>query len=237
MRALCFATGNLYRAIGKENIFKTISQLNVDGIELTLGADFVQRLPSESDERFFKNYSLNSIHSPRNFSLEFVSQKEMIVGLDILEDYSKRLQSKSIILHPTQILPKNFLKYSQLNFLTENLNPMNGMNRPRLGYETALNENPSFGLCIDVSHAYDYGINEVEYIVKKWKHKIKQVHFSNNRYHKDHLSFKKVGKSFLKSIEPLRELTVPIVLEEDMKFTKVNEIKEELKRVRNILGF
>jgi hypothetical protein len=237
MRGLCFATGNLWRLIGKKDIFQIISSLDVDGIELSLGKDFNERVLTESNQVIFKNYSLNSIHSPFRFTLKYVSENEIFDGLSILQDYSKRINSKHIVIHPTQVLPKDFFQKSSLSFLTENLNPQKGIDRPRLGYEVALNENTSMGLCLDVSHAYDYGVNETEYIVKKWKHKIKQVHFSNNRYHNDHFNFKKVGKSFLKSIEPLRELNVPIVLEEDMKFTTVKEIKDELKRVKNILGY
>jgi hypothetical protein len=237
MRALCFATGNLRQLIGKEDIFKIISSLDIDGIELTLGKDFNERKLIESEEEIFRNYKNNSIHSPFQFSLKYCSEEEMFNGLEILKNYSKRIKSTQIITHSVQLFPKNFNEQSGLNFLTENLNPKKGKDRPRLGFEVALNNNPDLGLCLDASHAYDWSINETEYIVSKWKHRISQVHFSNNRYHKDHLTFEKVSRSFLKSIEPLRELNVPIVIEEDMPYSKVNDIKEELKRVRNILGF
>ena len=237
MRALCFATGNLRQLIGKTDIFKIISSLDVDGIELTLGKDFNERKLQESDESVFKNYKHNSIHSPFRFSLKYCSIEEMFQGLEILKDYSKRINSTHIIAHPVQIFPEDFDKNSSLNFLTENLNPKKGKDRPRLGYEVALKNNPGLGLCLDVSHAYDWSINETDYVVSNWKHRIKQVHFSNNRYHKDHLVFEKVSRSFLKSIEPLRELNVPIVIEEDMPYSKVNDIKDELKRVKNVLGF
>jgi hypothetical protein len=36
--------------------------------------------------------------------------------------------------------------------------------------------------------------------------------------------------------EPLKDLNVPIVIEEDMRYTKVNDIKKEIKRVREILS-
>jgi len=237
MNELCFATGNLWRLIGKKDIFEIISQLNIDGIELTLGKNFNERVLTETNQEICKKYSQNSIHSPFGYSLKYISEKEVFDGLKILQEYSKLTNSKYVIVHPVQTFPKDYFQKASLDFLTENLNPKKGKDRPRLGFEVALNNDPSIGLCLDVSHAYDWSVNETEYIVSKWKHKIKQVHFSNNRYHKDHLSFEKVGKSFIKSIEPLKDLNVPIVLEEDMEFSTVKEIKEELERVRKILGF
>ncbi len=237
MRALCFATGNLRQLIKKQDIFQIISSLDVDGVELTLGKDFNERKLNDSQFDILKSFKFNGIHSPFLFSLKYMSEQEMIDGLNILKDYSKKIRSSHIITHPVQIFPKDFIKISSLNFLTENLNPKKGKNRPRLGFELALRDNSDLGLCLDVSHAYDWSTRETEYIVGKWKSRIKQVHFSNNRYHRDHFPFKKVGRSFLSSIEPILELDVPIVIEEDMPFSKVSEIKDELKRVRNILGF
>ena len=56
MQSLCFATGNLRRLIGKKDIYEIISKLDIDGIELSLGSDFVKRTPTESNQNIFRNY-------------------------------------------------------------------------------------------------------------------------------------------------------------------------------------
>jgi hypothetical protein len=233
MNKICFATGSLWRLIGKKDIIEMISELDIDGVEYTFGKYYNERIPNEKDFDILKNYKYNSVHAPFRLSLDWVSKDEFnkIIGL-VANDY-KKMNAKNIVSHPTQVLPK---KLPKIDFVTENLNPKQGKDRPRDGFEKVLNKNSDWGLCLDASHAYDWGIEETERIVKKWKKRIKQVHFSNNRYHKDHLTFEKVSKDFLKSIDPLKDLNVPIVIEEDMYYTKVNDIKKEIKRVREILS-
>lgn len=234
MRKLCFATGNLWRIMGKVDVVDLISELDVDGIEYTYGRFYNERIPTEKDFDILRNYNFNSVHAPFRMSLDLMNQDEFEKIISLVAIDYKKMGAKNIVVHPTIVLPN---KLPNLDFITENLNPMKKPKlRPRLGFEKILNKNKDWNLCLDASHAYDWGVCETERIVKKWKHQIKQVHFSNNRYHKDHLSFEKVSRDFLKSIEPLKELNVPIVIEEDMHYTKVSDIKKEIKRVRDILS-
>jgi endonuclease IV len=234
MRSLCLSTGNFSRAHGKKAI-SIINSLDVDGIELMCHHFSLCGRPSEKGWGIIKGYDRISFHAPRNFSLLDSSNDEFNdILLEIKADY-KKVGASAVVTHPTNKLPK--ILSSKMNFLTENLNPMgNPKLRPRLGFEKVLNERDDFGLCLDVAHAYDWGVEETDRIVKKWKHRIKQIHFSNNRYHKDHLPFEKVSRGFLKSIEPLNELNVPIVVEEGMPYKKISEIKKEIKRVKDILS-
>jgi endonuclease IV len=234
MDKLCFATGNLWRIANKIDVMEIISQLDVSGVEYTYGKVYGERIPNEKDFDMLKNYNYNSVHAPFRLSLDLVSEEEFNETMDLIVSDYKKMGAKNIVSHPTQKLPD---KLSKLDFITENLNPKGVPNlRPRLGFEKILEKRSDWGLCLDASHAYDWDPLETERIVKKWKKRIKQVHFSNNRYHKDHLTFKKVSRGFLKSIEPLSDLNVPIIIEEDMPYTKVSEIKKEIKRVREILA-
>jgi endonuclease IV len=209
MVELCFATGCLWRLIGKKDIFEMLSKLNIDGVELTYGKYYGERKIFEKDFKILKKFGFVSMHSPFKLSLDLMSRKEFDSTIkNIYKDY-KKSNSQHIVFHPTIVLPKNLPKMS---YVTENLNPKKGKNRPKLGFEKVLKQRKDWGLCLDASHAFDWGVNETDRIVKKWKKRIKSVHFSNNRYHKDHLSFEKVSKDFLKSIEPLKELNVPIII-------------------------
>ncbi len=234
MRALCFATGNLWRLIGKKDIFEIISSLDIDGVEYTYGKHYEERKPSEKDLGTLRSYKYVSIHSPFRLSLDLMPKENFNSIINLIALDYKKMNAQHIVFHPNSVLPTNLPKMS---FVTENLNPKKGKNRPRDGFEKMLEEKTDWGLCLDASHAYDWGAEETERIVKKWKHRIKAVHFSNNRYHKDHSPCLKVSRAFLKSIEPLQDLSVPFVIEEDMPFSSVEEIREEINRVRNILGF
>jgi hypothetical protein len=233
MRSLCFATGNLWRLIGKKDVVGMISQLDIDGVEYTFGKYYDARVPSEKDFDVLKNYKYNSVHFPFKLSLGEGSESEFNKTFELIVSDYKKMNAKQIVVHPQNVLPS---KLPKLNFITENMTPKKDIVDRRFSFEKILEKNADFGLCLDASHAYFWGINETEMIVKKWKKRIKQIHFSNNRYNKDHLTFEKVGKDFLKSIEPLKDLNVPIVIEEDMRYTKVNDIKKEIKRVRGILS-
>lgn len=46
---------------------------------------------------------------------------------------------------------------------------------------------------------------------------------------------RKVDKDFLFSIQPLQELNVPIVIEEDIKAKDLEFVKEEIKYVKSLL--
>ena len=233
MNKLCFATGSLRRLMGKKDVMGIISKLDVDGVEYTYGKFYGERPLSESDFDILKNYKYNSVHSPFKLSFDLVSEIEFNKTMNLIVKDYKKMKATQMVVHPQNILPN---KLPNLNFVTENMTPKKNISGRRLSFEKVLNQNKDFGLCLDASHAYFWGIEETERIVKKWKKRIKQVHFSNNRYNKDHLTFEKVGRNFLKSIEPILDLNVPIVIEEDMHYIKVSDIKKEIKRVKEILS-
>jgi len=238
MRALCFATGNLYRFFGKFALTDLFSSLVIQGVEWTYGKNFGERPLTEKDVNFLRTLDYVSLHAPFRFGSEYYSNDEISSGLKSLSlDYSK-IKAKCIVVHPNRTVPRDFFKKSNMLIVTENLNPRrNDSGRKRLGFEKVLNLNPDDGLCLDVSHAYLWSENETGRIVKKWKHRIKQVHFSNTFRGADHLSFKKISARFLKSIEPLRELEVPIIIEEDMNSCSLTSIKSEIKLIKKILSF
>jgi len=233
MGKLCFATGCLWKLVGKVDVMDFISNLDIDGVEYTYGRYYDERKPTAKDFDILKNYKYNSIHAPFRLSLDLMEKNEFDLVINkVVVDY-KEMNSKHIVFHPGIVLPSELPK---LGYVTENLNPKKGKNRPRLGFEKILTERKDWGLCLDASHAYDWGEEETGRIVKEWKHRIKAVHFSNNRYHVDHEPFVKVSKSFLRSIEPLKELDVPFVIEEGSHFTELGDVKKEIKRVRDILS-
>jgi len=243
MRLLSFATGNLYRYINDFDLVEFIDKLGVSGIEYTYGKSYGERIIKKSDENILLTKKDVSMHVPFGFmkKAEYLERdtedfKKMIL------DY-QRIGAKRLVIHPNQILPNELLllgKKRGVEYITENLSKRSvedkHQNLRRFSFEKILNEHKEFGLCLDVSHSYSWSKNETKLIVDKWQDRIKQVHFSVTRYNKGHLGVSSASKSFLESMRCLRDLNVPIVIEEDMHSINPVEIKKEINRVKKIAG-
>jgi sugar phosphate isomerase/epimerase len=243
MHLLSFATGNLYRYINEVNLVEFIDKLGVDGIEYTYGKNYGERIITKSDENILLTKKDISMHVPFGFMRKLENiERDTTNFKKMLLDY-KRIGAKRLVMHPNQI-PSNelllFGKKQGVGYITENLRKRHGndkhKNHERLDFETVLNEHKDFGLCLDVSHSYSWSKNETKDIIGKWSDRIKQVHFSVTHYNKGHLGIKSASKSFLESTKCLRDLDVPIVIEEDMNTINPVEIKKEINRVKKIVG-
>jgi endonuclease IV len=219
----------------KINVLELISKLDIEGVEYTYGRVFKEREIKDSDLAFFNSLKHVSLHSPFSLSLKKIPQDEVNAGLNIILTDCKRVRAKQVVFHPGQVLPAEFFSRKEFVFLTENMHKK--PQRDKNAFEAILNSHPDTELCLDVNHAYTWSKVECGEIVSKWRNRIAQVHFSNCYKRKRHLSFKKVSKEFLKSIEPIMDLNVPIIIEEEMQTSNLSEIKEEIKRIKDILGF
>ena len=243
MRLLCFGTGNLTNYFGKMDVFDVIDKLNIDGVEITCGETIRSRPISEKGFEVLQQQKFVIMHAPRSFGANIHSLEQQQKMVLEIEEVYKKINAKQIVFHPNQKVFSSIIKESKMNFLVENLNAQKDSNgvlapgRTQLGFEKVLNEYPKVDLCLDVSHAFDWGPNETARIISKWKDRIKQVHFSNNCHHVDHTGFEKVEKTFLKSIEPMLKLDVPIVIEELMHTCDPNKINMEIETIKQILKF
>lgn len=235
MRCLCFATGNLYRLLGKQDVMDLISRLDIDGAEYTYGRFINERPIMKKDISFFRSLKYASMHSPFTLSLKKIPAEEVQRQFSTVVSDAKKIGAKNIVFHPGQVLPGKFFLGKDFTFLTENLHekPLSDKN----AFEEVLIAHQGAMLCLDAMHAYTWSKDECAEIVGKWRKRIAQVHLSNCYCKKRHLSFEKVSRAFIKSIEPLMDLNVPIIIEEDMRYTKLSEIRAEVKRVKGIMGF
>ncbi|MFA5358045.1 MAG: hypothetical protein WC308_03955 [archaeon] len=233
MPLVCFATGNFWRFANRKDFFERIRQFGFEGIELTLGKRFGERETPVKNFKWIKKKRYVSIHSPFKMVRIVESEEELLLMFrKIKQDYASA-NAKSLIVHPYEMPSEKILKKIGMNIVTENMENRKWQNR--LSFERVLKKYPSVGLCLDVSHAYSWSPNETARIIKKWKPQIRQVHFSNCRYKKCHVGFAKVSEKFIKSIMPLKELDVPIVIEEDMRSFGIESTKKELLKIKEIL--
>ncbi|PIU78000.1 MAG: hypothetical protein COZ28_00170 [Candidatus Moranbacteria bacterium CG_4_10_14_3_um_filter_44_15] len=68
--------------------------------------------------------------------------------------------------------------------------------------------------------------------MKKYRSRISQIHFSGTFRKRTHQSLRIVSKDFLKSIQPLQDLYVPIVIEGDIKIKNIAFLKKEVGYIK-----
>lgn len=236
-RVLSFALGNIYRWAESENrneLFEYIRELDVDGVEITFGykKELYAFKLSEENRQWLRSLDYVSIHSPFRILRAADNQQEVEKQLDIMAGIYKDVNAKQVIIHATDLPAHKILKKYDFNISTENLPNKGNINIERLG--EIMDEYSYLGLCLDVSHAYLWSKEETGRLVEKFKDKITQIHFSGTYRRNDHRSLRVVGKDFMRSINPIFDLDVPIVIEEDIETKDLGYVKDEIAFIKNI---
>ncbi|MCX6803216.1 MAG: hypothetical protein NTY48_01445 [Candidatus Diapherotrites archaeon] len=243
MKLLSFATGNFYRFVNQIRVVEYIDSLGIDGIEYTYGKWYDERPLTKIDKNILSKKLDTSLHIHFKF-LRFPDriEQDTLDFYKILNDY-REVNAKRLVIHPHQIPSEKLIKIGQNNnvqFITENMPKRHKnskrKNPERCGFEKVLNEHNHFGLCLDVSHSYSWPNKETKRIVDTWKDKIMQVHFSITNYQVNHLSTQHASKKFLATIKCLKELDVPIVIEENMQTINKKLVTKEINQIKKVIG-
>jgi len=240
-RTISFALGNIHRwgkTKNRNELIDYARKLDIDGVEITFDRKdtvYATKVSAEN-KKWLKTLKYVSIHAPFNLIKRSDNEQEVIKQLDIIERLYHEINAQNVIIHPQNLPSLEILKKYDFFVSTENL-PI----RHRIGLldmKKIMKKYPKIGFCLDVNHAYKWNKNETEKYVRSFKNKITQVHLSGTYRHQEHKSLKVVTKDFMKSIEPvIKELNVPIVIEEDFRNKDINLVKEEIKYVREIFVF
>jgi len=243
MKLLSCATGNFYKFLDKISVVEFINSLGVDGIEYTYGRHYEERPITKLDETILLTKKDVSMHVPFGFLKKQANlERDTSNFKKMLFDY-QRIGAKRLVMHPTQIPPQELLllgKRKGTQYITENLRKRHGNDKheghERFGFETVLNEHKDFGLCLDTAHAYSWAKNETNDIIDKWSDRIMQIHFSVTHYQTNHLGTTNASKRFLESMKCLKQLDVPIVIEEDMNTINQKIVLKEINAIKKIVG-
>jgi len=235
-RIFCFATGNMWRWVkgNKAKLIDYIKELDVSGAELTFSSKeelYNFRLNSKQ-VKWLKKCDYVSIHAPFRLVRRANNKEEVIKQLDCIKKIYGLVNARNVIIHPNDLPPRKLLDEYDVNFSTENLPKKRHVTIKKLS--NIFKKYPNLGLCLDVAHAYLWSRFETGKLVKKFKNRIIQVHFSGTYRKRDHVPLQSVSPIFLKSIKPIKELRIPIVIEEDIKVKSIKFVKDEIRYIKSL---
>ncbi|MFT4304374.1 MAG: hypothetical protein ACMXYG_07445 [Candidatus Woesearchaeota archaeon] len=237
---ICIATGAFHtwtKNINPNSHIDIARKFDVDGAEITLG--FKENLfnlkLSARNLTWLKKKKYVSIHAPFNLPWNSTNMDDLKRQLKLIELLYKRVNAKTVVIHPQDLLPPKLLNRYKFHVSTENMEP-----KCKVSYsdiKTIFKYFPKAGLCLDAAHTYLYSKDETKKIIKLFKNKISQIHLSGTYKKKEHKSLLNCTDNFYYSIKPLKKLTCPIIIEEDIKFTRsIKKVEKEIKFVREFLS-
>lgn len=232
-KIISFASGTIWRwTKNSDALINYAKKLDISGFEITFASkeDLYSFSLSGENRSWLKNLDYVSIHAPFHLVSESENEKEITRQLDIISRLYDEINAKNVVIHPDDLPAPQITKKYKFKISTENLPPQNNITVSDL--RNIFEKYPEIGLCLDVSHAYLWSQYETGNLVRSFKNKICQIHLSGTYKKKDHQSLRNVTKDFLLSIKPLKELDVPIIIEEDIHEKDLIFVKDELEFVQ-----
>lgn len=234
-RPVCVATGTIWRwdrGRNRDVLLRHLRKLPLDGVELTFSRkrelyDF--RL-SAANRSWLRSLRYVSIHAPFGLLRHSEDERDLSRQLDILAKLRREVRAKTVVMHPHQVPERRLLRRFGLPLSIENMPFTRRMRVPAL--KEVLRRHPGARFCVDAAHAYRLSSRETARLVRAFGAKLSQIHLSGVYRKRDHLPLSAATPTFMRSVEPLRGLKCPIVIEEELPRVSPKLLLGELERVR-----
>lgn len=228
---ISFALGNFWRFSqnqNRANALKWIQKLSVDGVELTLGKkeQFKTFRLNAKQKDYLSGLEYVSVHAPFRSAKKYSSPEEHEKDLNRVQEIYEDSHAQIVVFHPSYLPSKKLLKKFRFKIALENMEKEDRVSLQRLAN---LMRDYKTSFCLDTSHAYEYGPFRTRLLLKHFEGHLQQIHFSANYRRHNHHPLTKASPAFLKSIEPLKETNVPIVIEEDFRRLNLPLAKKEIE--------
>ena len=204
----------------------------IEGVELTLGSfDLVLSFrPSGENLGWLRSLRYVSIHGPVFGNGDGHGRAAKAV-LDRMERLYADCGASNIVLHPDGLPDAAWMRETPCALSLENLAPAAGFGPARLG--EALAEHPRAGFCLDLSHAFSGPVPETEELLRRFGHRLRQVHVSAAEGERTHLRMKHASREMRDAFAALRGLGKPFLLEEEL--SDASEVEEDLAILSSLL--
>jgi len=235
-----FALGNIWRWSNSKNrnsLINYIKKLDISGVELTLATkeELYSFSISKPNKKWLRNLEYVTIHAPFRLYQDAENEGEVIKQINVISKICHDLNCKNIIIHPvTKMFNLDLLNDCEFQVSVENLPQKSSISI--LNLQEILHKYSNIKFCLDISHAYSWSKFETGKLIDVFQDRISQIHFSGSYRRKFHQSLQKVSKAFLFSIQPIKQLDVPIVIEEDMEPNALEYVKGEIEYIKNFFS-
>jgi len=238
-RIFSFALGTIRQWTKSKNrniLIKYAKKLDISGVEITFATkeELYSFKLSKNNKLWLRRLSYITIHAPFKLIRASKNKEEIIRQLNIISNLYNDIKAKCVIIHPTDLPPPKILRQYNFTIATENLAKRKHITIRDL--KKNFKKYPKIKLCLDVSHAYLWSKYETNNLIKAFKNKISLIHFSGTYRNKEHQPLKNITKDFLSSIQPIKKLKVPIIIEEDIKIKNLKFVKEEIKIIKKLIN-
>ena len=238
-RIISFSLGNIWRwsdSPDRSKLIRYLKTLDISGVEIVFPTE--QELNafhlSGIDAQWLSGLPYTTIHAPFNLFSSHASEETILNQLNIISELYEKTHAKSVVFHPASCEKLAPLKDRDFHVTVENLPPGRHTGIPEL--HRIFNEYPEFSFCLDISHAYLWSKYETARLIRKFGSRLSQIHLSGTYRRKSHQSLQSVSRDFLQTIEDIKHLDVPLVVEEDFKVKSIAGVKEELIFIRGLFN-
>ncbi|MBN2052731.1 TIM barrel protein [Candidatus Woesearchaeota archaeon] len=217
----------------RQDLIKYFKNLPISAIELTFSNknDLFSFKLNPKNKAWLKKLPYVSIHAPFNFMDDSSNKAELTRQLKQINFIYNQVNAKNVVFHPGQVPPKKLLKKYRFKASLENMSKSHGFSLRKLS--EIMKKYPDLGFCLDVGHAYRYRPDYTKLILTKFKKRLSQIHLHGVRKGKDHFPLNQGSKKFMKSLEPILKVNVPIIIESDFNKKDINLLKSEILFIQN----
>lgn len=236
-KTIGFATGSIWQWLKTNNrneLINHLKQLDIRAIELTIGSEEELYALTLSDENitWMKELDFVSIHAPA-FHTSAPGENELQNQLEKLEFLVSLSCASTVVLHTKDIPPVHILDSISFPISIENTSIGNYTSPETL--EDLFTISPDFKFCLDISHASLVSGEETALLVSRFRSRISHVHLSGTNGKKDHQSLIGASPQFYKSLIPVINLDVPILIEENIREQDISILHRELSAAHSLL--
>jgi hypothetical protein len=215
-------------------LIRYVKTLDISGVEIVFPTE--QELNafhiSGIDAQWLSGLPYTTIHAPFNLFSSHASEETILKQLNVISKLYERIHAKSVVFHPAPCEKLAPLTDRNFHVILENLPPGRHAGIPDL--RRIFNEYPEFAFCLDISHAYLWSKYETARLLREFGSRLSQIHLSGTYRRKSHQTLQSVSRNFLQTIDDIKQLEVPLVIEEDFKVKSIAGVKKELNFIRGL---
>ncbi|MFH1366046.1 MAG: hypothetical protein ABIG99_01510 [Patescibacteria group bacterium] len=235
---ICISTGCIYKLSNDRNdLIAELRQFSPVGIELSFAYPEYLLNFNISDENlnYLRSLKFNSIHAP----VENISYGKNKISKEILQKISelyKRVNAKNVVFHKEST--KDYSSIISNDFISSIEN--DDWRKPNHNVEnikSILDKNEELKFTFDVAHAISVSSSDILKYINSFQNKLIEIHISimDKKIARHDFLYKYDSAEIKNSLQPLKKLSVPLVLEATISSSEeIESIGKEIEYIRKI---